>query len=106
MAILWFTALVDRQNLGFVWTDTLYNVSTPSISPSPSHPSTQSAINHLSATVYCLGLSVIIRRSQEQIIGETPAPYFEVFNFQIVLQDVRSMGLAYPHTLSAKNVEV
>ena len=67
--------------------------------PHPSHPlhhspSTLSAVSHLSVTVCRLGLSGIICRYQEQIISETPVPYFGVFNFQIVLQDVSSMGQA------------
>ena len=69
--------------------------------PHPSHPlhhspSTLSAVSHLSVTVCRLGLSGIICRYQEQIISETPVPYFGVFNFQIVLQDVSSMGQAPP----------
>ena len=35
-------------------------------------------------------------RHQEQIISAKPAPYFGVFNFQIVLPDVISVGQAPP----------
>ena len=41
-----------------------------------------------------LALSGIICRHQEQIIKETPAPYFGVFCFQIVLQDVMDFIVA------------
>ena len=59
-------------------------------------PRTLSAVSILSVTVCLLGLSGIICRRQEQIISETPAPYFGVFNFHIVLQDDSSMGQAPP----------
>ena len=77
--------------------------------PHPSHPlhhspSTLSAVSHLSVTVCRLGLSGIICRYQEQIISETPVPYFGVFNFQIVLQDVSSMGQAPLQSMVAKIV--
>ena len=88
--LVWGNGRFERQNQAFAWT--FYSVSN-----SPSHtlyhsPSTLSAVSHLSVTVCRLGLTGIICRHQEQIISEKPAPYFGVFNFQIVLQDVKSVG--------------
>ena len=55
--------------------------------PHPSHLLYRSLrLCHRSVIVCRLGLSSIICRHQEQIINETPAPYFGVFSFQIVLQ--------------------
>jgi len=64
---------------------------------SPSAP----RLCHLS--VFCVSYSLSVGtvgynlcRHQEQIISAKPAPYFGVFNFQIVLPDVSSVGQAPP----------
>ena len=62
---------IERQIQGFARTNTLYNVSNPTISPSPSQP--LNSVSHLSVPVFRLGLSGIICRHQEQIISKTPA---------------------------------
>ena len=89
---------VERQNQSFARTHTLYNVSTnPSNSPSPSQP-LDSVICQYSVS-YSLSVGTVgynLCRHQEQIISAKPAPYFGVFNFQIVLPDVSSVGQAPP----------
>ena len=62
-------SLVERQNQGFARTNTLYNVSTPSISPSPSQPldsvSCQSSVSY-SLSVGTVGYNLQIPGTDHQ----------------------------------------
>ena len=67
------------------------------LAPLPSQSQPLDSVIFQYSVSYCLSVGTVgynLCRHQEQIISAKPAPYFGVFNFQIVLPDVSSVGQA------------
>ena len=92
MIVTW----VERQNLGFARTNTLYNVSSPSISPSPSLPLDSVSCQLQSSVSYSLLVGTVwYNRLKPGTDHQLLEIYFWAFNSQsIVLKDISSVRKA------------